>query len=64
MCTQSCLTLCNCIDCSLPGFPVNRILQAKILEKVAISSSKGPSSPRIQTHESCVYCIGRQILYH
>ena len=33
--TQSCLTLCNIMDCSLPGSPVHGILQAKILEWVA-----------------------------
>ena len=37
--TQSCLTLCNPVDCSLPGSSVNRILQARILEWVAISFS-------------------------
>ena len=37
---------------------------AKILEWVAISSSRGSSWPRNWTHVSCVSCIGRQILYH
>ena len=36
---QSCLTLCDPIDSSLPGFPVPGILQARILEWVAISFS-------------------------
>ena len=36
---QSCLTLCNPMDCSLLGFPVSGILQARTLEWVAISSS-------------------------
>ena len=36
---QSCPTLCNPIDCSLPGFPVHGILQARTLEWVAISFS-------------------------
>ena len=36
---QSCPTLCNPIDCSLPGFPVPGILQARTLEWVAISFS-------------------------
>ena len=36
---KSCLTLCNPMDCSLPGSPVHGILQARILEWVAISSS-------------------------
>ena len=36
---QSCLILCDPVDCSLPGFSVNGILQAKTLEWVAISFS-------------------------
>ena len=36
--TQLCLTLCNPIDCSLPDFSVHGILQARILEWVAMSS--------------------------
>ena len=40
---QSCLTLCNPMDCSLPGSSVHRIFKARILEWVAISSSRGSS---------------------
>ena len=43
---QSCLTLNNPMDCSLPGSSVHRILQARVLEWVAISSSRGYSRPR------------------
>ena len=43
---QSCLTLCDPVDCSPPGSSVHRILQARILEWVAISFSRGPSQPR------------------
>ena len=43
---QLCLTLCNPVDCSLPSSPVHGILQARILEWIAISSSGGPSRPR------------------
>ena len=43
---QSCLTLCNPMDCSLPGFSVHRIFQARVLEWVAISFSRGSSQPR------------------
>ena len=43
---QSCLTLCNPMDCSLPGSPVHGILQARILKSVAISSPRGSSRPR------------------
>ena len=41
--TQSCPTLCDPMDCSLPGSSVHRILQARILEWVAISFSRGSS---------------------
>ena len=51
-CAQSCLTLFNPKDCSPPGSSVHGILQARILEWVAISSSKGYSWPRDQTRVS------------
>ena len=47
--TQSCLTLCDPMDCSLPGSSVHRIFQARVLEWVAISFSRGSSPPRDQT---------------
>ena len=47
-----------------PGFSAHGIFQARILECVAISYSRGSSQPRDQTHNSCVSCIGRQGLYH
>ena len=43
---QLCLTLCDPIDCSPPGSFVHGILQARILERVAISSSSGSSPAR------------------
>ena len=43
---QSCLTLCNAMDCSLPGFSVPGMFQATVLEWVAISFSTGSSQPR------------------
>ena len=43
---QSCLTLCDPMDCSLLGSSVHGILQARILEWVAISYSRGSSQPR------------------
>ena len=58
---QSCLTLCNPMDCSSPGSSVHRISQARILEWVAISFSRGSSWPTDWTRVSC---IGRKILYH
>ena len=47
--TQSCPTLCDPMDCSLLGFSVRGILQARILEWVTISFSRGSSRPRDQT---------------
>ena len=40
---QSCLTLCDPMDCSPPGFSVHGIFQARVLEWVAISFSRGSS---------------------
>ena len=54
---QSCPTLCYAADCSLPGSSVHRILQARILEWVAILFSRGSSWPRDQTHVSCISCL-------
>ena len=61
---QSCYTLCNSMNCSLPGSFVHGVFQARILEWVAISSSRWSSWPRNWAHISCVSCIVRQILYH
>ena len=44
--TQSCPTLCNSMDCSLPGSSVNGIFQIRILEWVAISFFRRSSQPR------------------
>ena len=49
---QSDPTLCNPVDCSPPGFSIHGIPQARILEWVAISFSRGSSSPRDQTQVS------------
>ena len=59
---QLCLTLCNLMDHSLTGSSVHEIFLARILERAAISSSRGPSRPRDQTRIHCVTCIGRQTL--
>ena len=56
--TKSFQTICYPIYCSLPGSSVCGISQARILEWVAISFSRGSSWPRDQTHVSC---FGRQI---
>ena len=52
--TQSCLTLWDSMDCSPQGSSVHRVLQARILEAVAISFSRGSSQPRDWTQFSCV----------
>ena len=49
---QLCPTLCDPMDCSLPGFSVHGILQARILEGVTISFSRGSSWPRDRTRVS------------
>ena len=64
LCVQSCLILCDPMDSSLPGSSVYEIFQARILEQVAISYSRGSSWPRDRTIISHSSCIGRQILYH
>ena len=50
--TQLCLTLCNPMDCSLPGSSIHGIFQARILEWVAISFSRRSSQPRDWTQVS------------
>ena len=62
---QSCPTLCNPIEYSLPVSSAEGIFQARILERVAIPFFRGSFQPRDHTRISCqVSCIGRQILYH
>ena len=58
---QSCHTLWDPMDGSLPGSSVNGILQARVLEWVTISSSRGSSWPSDWTLVSYVSCIGRQV---
>ena len=57
---QSCLTLCDPMDCSLPSSSVHGILQARILEWVAISFSRGSLTQG--SNLGLPHC--RQILYH
>ena len=61
---QSCPTLCHPVDRSPPDSSVHGILQAGILEWVAVSSSRVSSQPRGRTPVSYVSCIGRWVLYH
>ena len=61
---QSCWTLCSPLDCSPPGSSVHGILQARILEWVAISSSRGSSRPGDRIHVSCVFCCAGGFFTH
>ena len=54
---QSCPTLYDSMDWSLPGSSVHGIFQARILEWVVISSSRGSSQPRDWAPVSCISCI-------
>ena len=58
----SCLTFYDPVDCSPPGSSVHGVLQARILEQVAMLSSRGSSQPRDQTHMSCVSLIATNSL--
>ena len=55
---QLCLTLWDSMDCNAPGSSVHGILLAKILEWVAMPSSRWSSWARDQTHISSISCIG------
>ena len=61
---QSCLTLCDPVDCSLPGSSVHGTFQARILEWVAVPSLRRFSWPRDRTQISCISCTGRWVFYH
>ena len=63
LCAQSCVTLCDPVDGSPPGSSLHGIFQARILECIAISYSRGSSQVRDQTRVSSVSCPGRLILY-
>ena len=56
--------LCDPMNCSPPDSSVHGILQARILEWVAMPSSRGSSQPGNLTRISYVSCIGRPVLYH
>ena len=58
------LTLCNPMECRLPGSSVHGILQTRTLKWLAMLSSRGSSQPRDWTCISYVSCIGRCALYH
>ena len=60
--TWLCLIVCNPMDCSPVGFSIHGILQARILEWVAIPFSRVSSQPRDQTWISCI--AGRNPQYN
>ena len=61
---QSCLILCNCMNCSPPGFSGHEISHGGNIGVVVDRFfPRGSSWPGNWTHISCVSCIGRQILY-
>ena len=62
--TQSWLILCDFMDWNPPSSSVCGIFQARILERVAISYSRGPSQLRDRTHNFCISCNSGQILHH
>ena len=62
--TQSCPAFCDPMYYSSLGSSVHGLLQTRILEWVAISSSRGSFQPRDQTLIFQASCIGRWILYH
>ena len=61
---QLCLTLCDPIDCSPPDSSIHGIFQARILEWVAISFSRGSSQPRDQTCVPSVSCTAGEFFVH
>ena len=61
---QSCPTLCNPMDHSLPGSSVHGISQARLLEGVAMPSSRGSSQPKDRTHASWVSRIAGRFFTH
>ena len=62
--TLSCTTVCDPVDYNPPGSSVHGVLQARILEWIAISFSRGSSQPRDQTWMSCMQadslCLSQQ----
>ena len=60
---KSCLTLCNPVDCSLPGFSVHEISQARMLEWVAISSSGGLPDSGIKLESSGASALASRLMH-
>ena len=58
--SELCLTLCNSMDCNLPGSSVYGILQARILEWIAVPFSRGSSQPRSPALQVDLYLLTHQ----
>ena len=54
---SSCVRLCDPMGCNVPGFSVHGVLQARILERVAMPTFRGFSHPRDLISISCVFCL-------
>ena len=61
---QLCPKLCDLVNCSPPGSSVHGILQARILELIAMASPRGSSPPSNWTSLCYVSCVRRWVLYH
>ena len=61
---HSCLTLCDLMNYRPLGSSVHEISLARIVERVAMPSSRGSSQPKDRTRASCISSMGRQVLYH
>ena len=61
---QSCLTLCDPLDCSRPGPCVHGDSPGKDTGMACHALFKGSGPPRDRTHASYISCIGRWVLYH
>ena len=64
LCCSVASVMPDSVDYNPPGSSVHRILQARILEWVALPSSRGSSPPRDGTQVSYISCIGRRVLNH
>ena len=60
--TQSCLTLCDPMDCSLPSFSVHGILQARNWSRLLFPMPEDLPTAGIESIDSCISSIGRHIL--
>ena len=63
---QSCLTLCDPVDCSLPGFPIHGIFQARVLEWGAIAFSMTNLDSILKSRDITLLtkvCLGKAMVF-